>query len=67
MTSPYFWLATMVAGIVLLVVGAKSKTLLNNTVFAVVVSLMIALSYFTLVDHYLMDAQGLDYWYLFRN
>ncbi|GKS59118.1 hypothetical protein YTPLAS18_26450 [Nitrospira sp.] len=67
MTSPYFWLATMIAGIVLLFVGAKSKTLLNNTVFAVVVSLMIALSYFTLVDHYLMDMQGLDYWYLFRN
>lgn len=67
MTSPYFWLATFVAGFVLAIVGAKSKTLLNNTVFATVVSLMIALSYFILVDHYLMDAQGLDYWYLFRN
>lgn len=67
MTSPYFWLATFIAGIVLAVVGAKSKTLLNNTVFATVVSIMIALSYFILVDHYLMDAQGLDYWYLFRN
>ncbi len=67
MTSPYFWLATFVAGFVLAIVGAKSKTLLNNTVFATVVSIMIALSYFILVDHYLMDAQGLDYWYLFRN
>ena len=67
MTSPYFWLATLIIGVVLLVVGAKSKTLLNNTVFAVVVSIIIALSYFTLVDHYLMDMQGLDYWYLFRN
>ena len=67
MTSPAFWVATFAVGVVLLFVGAKSKTLLNNTVFAVVVSLMIALSYFTLVDHYLMDAQGLDYWYLFRN
>lgn len=67
MTSPYFWLATFVAGFVLAIVGAKSKTLLNNTVFATVVSIMIALSYFVLVDHYLMDAQGLDYWYLFRN
>ncbi len=67
MTSPYFWLATFIIGFVLLFVGAKSKALLNNTVFAVVVSIMIALSYFTLVDHYLMDAQGLDYWYLFRN
>lgn len=67
MTSPVFWLATFIIGVVLLFVGAKSKALLNNTVFAVVVSIMIALSYFTLVDHYLMDAQGLDYWYLFRN
>ncbi len=67
MTSPYFWLATLIGGFVLLFVGAKSKTLLNNTVFAVVVSILIALSYFTLVDHYLMDMQGLDYWYLFRN
>ncbi len=67
MTSPFFWVATFIIGVVLLFVGAKSKALLNNTVFAVVVSIMIALSYFTLVDHYLMDAQGLDYWYLFRN
>jgi hypothetical protein len=67
MTSPYFWLATLIGGFVLLIVGAKSKTLLNNTVFAVVVSILIAVSYFTLVDHYLMDMQGLDYWYLFRN
>jgi hypothetical protein len=22
--------------------------------------------YFTAVDHYLMDSQGLDFWYLFR-
>ena len=67
MTSPYFWLATLIAGFVLLFVGAKSKTLLNNTVFAVVVSILIVVSYLTLVDHYLMDMQGLDYWYLFRN
>ncbi|CAI4032914.1 hypothetical protein DNFV4_03344 [Nitrospira tepida] len=67
MTSPYFWLATLIAGFVLLFIGAKSKTLLNNTVFAVVVSILIVVSYLTLVDHYLMDMQGLDYWYLFRN
>jgi hypothetical protein len=24
------------------------------------------LVYFTAVDHFLMDMQGLDYWYLFR-
>ena len=39
---------------------------LNNPVIAVIVSLIIAVGYFTLVDHYLTDMQGLDYWYLFR-
>jgi uncharacterized membrane protein (DUF106 family) len=39
---------------------------LNNPVVAVVVSLIIAVSYFTLIDHFFMDMQGLDYWYLFR-
>ena len=67
MTNPYVWLAILVIGAVILVFVAKSKKeLLNNTGFAVVISLMIALAYFTLVDHFLMDMQGLDYWYLFR-
>ena len=39
---------------------------LNNPVVAVIVSVVIAVSFFTMVDHYLMDMQGLDYWYLFR-
>ncbi|MGE0645679.1 MAG: hypothetical protein AB7P24_18625 [Nitrospira sp.] len=39
---------------------------LNNPVIAVIVSLVICVAYFTFVDHYLMDMQGLDYWYLFR-
>jgi uncharacterized membrane protein (DUF106 family) len=39
---------------------------LNNPVIAVIVSVIIAVGYFTIVDHYLMDMQGLDYWYLFR-
>jgi hypothetical protein len=39
---------------------------LNNTYVAVAVSLIIAVAYFHIVDHYLMDIQGLDYWYLFR-
>lgn len=42
------------------------EKLLNNTFFAVVFSLVVSLIYFTVVDHYLMDIQGLDYWYLFR-
>jgi hypothetical protein len=40
--------------------------LLNNPFFAVPFSLIVCLIFFTLVDHFLMDMQGLDYWYLFR-
>jgi len=40
---------------------------LNNPVVAVIVSLIITVGYFVFVDHYLMDMQGLDFWYLFRN
>jgi uncharacterized membrane protein (DUF106 family) len=54
-----------VIGAVLLFIGSKMN-LLNNTVFAVVVSAIIVFAYFSLVNHYLMDMQGLDYWYLFR-
>lgn len=39
---------------------------MGKTIFYVVISLAICLTYFTLVDHFLMDMQGLDYWYLFR-
>jgi uncharacterized membrane protein (DUF106 family) len=55
----------LVIGAVLLFIGSKMN-LLNNTVFAVVVSAIIVFAYFNLVNHYLMDMQGLDYWYLFR-
>jgi hypothetical protein len=39
---------------------------MGKTIMYVLVSLVICLTYFTLVDHFLMDMQGLDYWYLFR-
>ena len=39
---------------------------LNNPVIAVIVSLILAVGSFAMVDHYLMDMQGLDFWYLFR-
>ena len=39
---------------------------MGKTIMYVVVSAVIAVTYFTLVDHFLMDMQGLDYWYLFR-
>lgn len=65
-TNPLFWFALLVAGVVLFVVILKKQELLNNTYVAVAVSLIIAVAYFHIVDHYLMDIQGLDYWYLFR-
>ena len=65
-TNPLFWFALLVAGVVLFVVILRKQELLNNTYIAVAVSLLIAVAYFHLVDHYLMDMQGLDYWYLFR-
>lgn len=65
--SPKFWVGLLVAGAVLVVAIARTrKELLNNTYVAVLLSLMIVLAYFHLVNHYLMDMQGLDYWYLFR-
>ena len=39
---------------------------MGKTIFYVAVSLVISLAYFTVVDHFMMDMQGLDYWYLFR-
>jgi uncharacterized membrane protein (DUF106 family) len=65
LTNPIFWFVLLVIGAVLLFIGSKMN-LLSNTVFAVVVSAIIVFAYFNLVNHYLMDMQGLDYWYLFR-
>ena len=65
-TNPLFWFAVLAIGVVLLFVG-KKMDLLNNTVYAAAVSTVIVVAYFHIVDHYLMDMQGLDYWYLFRN
>ena len=39
---------------------------MGQTLVYGIVSLIICVAYFTLVDHLLMDMQGLDYWYLFR-
>ncbi len=66
--TPEFWTALTLIGFGILVVLAVTKKtdLLNNTAVAVTVSLLIALGYFHIVNHYLMDMQGLDYWYLFR-
>jgi hypothetical protein len=39
---------------------------MGQTIVYFVVSIAICLSFFAAVDHFLMDAQGLDFWYLFR-
>jgi len=66
-TNPNFWYALMGLSVVLIVViWKKNQALLNNTYVAVSLSLLFSIAYFHLVNHYLMDNQGLDYWYLFR-
>ena len=66
--SPVFWIFLLIIGFGALVgiVVTKKTELLNNTAVAVTISMLIALAYFHIVNHYLMDFQGLDYWYLFR-
>ena len=64
-TNPIFWFALLAIGVVLLFVG-KKMNLLDSTAYAAVVSLLIVVAYFHIVDHYMMEMQGLDYWYLFR-
>lgn len=31
-----------------------------------IVSVVVCVAFFALVDHFLMDMQGLDFWYMFR-
>ena len=64
-TNPIFWFALLAIGAALLFVG-KKMDLLNSTAYAVGVSVLIVVAYFHIVDHYMMEMQGLDYWYLFR-
>ncbi len=66
--DPTFWFGLIALGFVALVflIVTKNTELLNNTAVAVTISLLIALGYFHIVNHYLMDFQGLDYWYMFR-
>lgn len=67
LSNPEVWFILLGLGVGLLAFVAKWKTdLLKSTPVAVVISLLIAIAYFHIVDHYLMDMQGLDYWYLFR-
>jgi hypothetical protein len=39
---------------------------MGMTIVYVVVSLAVCITYFLAVDHFLMDSQGLDFWYLSR-
>ena len=39
---------------------------MGQTIVYLVVSVAICCPFFTAVDHFLMDTQGLDFWYLLR-
>lgn len=39
---------------------------MGKTILYVIIGVVVSTIYFTLVNHYMMDMQGLDYWYLFR-
>jgi hypothetical protein len=39
---------------------------MGKTIVYALVSLVVCITYFLVVDHFLMDSQGLDFWYLFR-
>jgi hypothetical protein len=39
---------------------------MGKTIMYVLISTVVCVSYFLFVDHYLMDMQGLDFWYLFK-
>ena len=38
---------------------------MGKTIVYALVSLVVCIAYFLVVDHFLMDSQGLDFWYLF--
>ena len=46
--------------------GLRGGNAMGKTIVYALVSLVICIAYFTVVDHFLMDSQGLDFWYLFR-
>jgi hypothetical protein len=39
---------------------------MGQTIIYILISTVVCVVYFTFVDHFFMDMQGLDYWYLFR-
>ena len=45
---------------------SEGGSAMGMTIVYVVVSLVVCVAYFTAVDHFLMESQGLDYWYLVR-
>ena len=39
---------------------------MGKTIVYILVSTVICVAYFAIVDHFMMDMQGLDFWYGFR-
>jgi hypothetical protein len=44
----------------------EGENAMGSTIVYAAISLVICVAYFIAVDHFLMDSQGLDFWYLFR-
>jgi hypothetical protein len=44
----------------------KGEDVMGSAIIYGAISLVICVAYFLAVDHFLMDSQGLDFWYLFR-
>ena len=45
---------------------SEEEAIMGQSIVYGVISLVICVAYFTFVDYYLMDMQGLDFLYLFR-
>jgi len=44
----------------------RERIRMGSTILYGAISLVICVAYFIVVDHFFMDFQGLDFWYLFR-
>ena len=46
--------------------GEESRGIKGSSIVYAVIALIVAAGYFTFLDWFAMDIQGLDYFYLFR-
>jgi hypothetical protein len=48
-----------------LIESDEEETMGQNILYGII-SVVICVGFFLMVDHFLMDMQGLDFWYMFR-